>query len=347
METNLLEQGAEKHSRSFHSLSDKSMQESHKHADSRSTLRQGFTLVELLVVIAIIGVLIALLLPAVQAAREAARRSSCSNNLKQIGLGLHNYHDINQKFPPGCVNDYQASDHGNWGWAALILPFIEQENAYAQAGVTDLTLAAACDDATRVAVMQNTFEGFLCPSATNPATTTRDIDKLSGGNVYLAISNYVGNGGTWRLYSTPSVAAAAGRSVGTCNGVFWADSEVGFRDITDGTSNTIIVGERTWKIPNVTTAPRAGLLFGSAQSASNTYYGMADVLGVGETVINGSGYPQNSFSSNHPTVCLFALADGSVRTIPETIDHNPSTAEPDSTFEYLLDRHDGQTLDEF
>jgi len=109
-------------------------------------LKPGFTLVELLVVIAIIGILVGLLLPAVQAAREAARRMQCSNNLKQIGLSLHNYHDAHKRFPPGVVQQQAdpqfVPNAGNvnppiesWGWGAFLLPFMEQGNLYSQAGI--------------------------------------------------------------------------------------------------------------------------------------------------------------------------------------------------------------------
>src|SRR5687768_5426071 len=128
-------------------------------------LNRGFTLVELLVVIAIIGVLVALLLPAVQATREAARRSSCSNNLKQIGLGLHNYHDVILSFPSGYIDSPVASRE-QWGWAALMLPYIEQGPLHDKLGVSRGTLdqQLVVNGAVVVAAAESPLKVFMCPS---------------------------------------------------------------------------------------------------------------------------------------------------------------------------------------
>ncbi|QDS88137.1 hypothetical protein EC9_23240 [Rosistilla ulvae] len=321
----------------------------------RGETRLGFTLVELLVVIAIIGILVGLLLPAVQAAREAARRMQCSNNLKQLGLAAHNYHDTYQCLPSGMINHYTSADHANLAWGALILPFIEQQSLHDRLGVSQQPLAVALEDPTIVELTRQPLSAFLCPSVPAPEISDRDVDKISGGNIYMNVSTYVGNGGSWRLYSTKAAAASAGRNVGCVNGVFSANSRTKFRDILDGTSSTLMFGERIWKLPQVSTAlvvngtthPHAALVFGGAQSASNTYYGMADVLAVGETVINGTGYPRNSFSSQHPGTMLATLCDGSVRGISHTIEHLPSTSAIDSTFEELLDIADGRPVGEF
>lgn len=316
----------------------------------------GFTLIELLVVIAIIAILIALLLPAVQQAREAARRSSCKNNMKQIGIALHNYHDTFSTLPPGIVEFYDSADRGNWGWAAYILPSMEQSTIYNTLEISDISLAEALDNPAMVSIMKQPLAAFQCPSSPVPAETDRDINSLSGGpDVFLTISTYAGNGGSWRLYKTKASAAAAGRNEGCVNGVFWSNSSVQFRDITDGTTNTIMVGERTWELTKLGTPlsfkgrthPHAAHIYGTATAASNTYYGMADVLGVGESRINGSGYPRNSFSSSHTGGAHFVLCDGSVRFISENVDHLKSTSAIDSTFERLLDRADGDPIGEY
>tara|TARA_R110002111_G_scaffold228511_1_gene289923 strand:- start:3925 stop:4908 length:984 start_codon:yes stop_codon:yes gene_type:complete len=316
----------------------------------------GFTLIELLVVIAIIAILIALLLPAVQQAREAARRSSCKNNLKQIGIALHNYHDTFSRLPPGIVEFYDSGDRGNWGWAAYILPSMEQSTLYNNLEISEISLAEALDNPTMVSIMKQPLAAFQCPSTPVPEQTDRDINSLSGGpDVFLTISTYAGNGGSWRLYKSKAAAASASRNEGCVNGVFWSNSNVRFRDITDGTTNTIMVGERTWELTKLGTPlsfkgrthPHAAHIYGTATAASNTYYGMADVLGVGESHINGPGYPRNSFSSSHTGGAHFALCDGSVRFISENIDHLKSTSAIDSTYERLLDRADGDPIGEF
>ena len=156
-------------------------------------------------------------------------------------------------------------------------------------------------------------------------------------------------------YKNKASAATAGRNEGCVNGVFWSNSSVQFRDITDGTTNTILVGERTWELTKLGTPlsfkgrthPHAAHVYGTATAASNTYYGMADVLGVGESRINGSGYPRNSFSSSHTGGAHFVLCDGSVRFISENVDHLKSTSAIDSTFERLLDRADGDPIGEY
>jgi prepilin-type N-terminal cleavage/methylation domain-containing protein len=129
--------------------------------------RTGFTLIELLVVIAIIAILIALLLPAVQQAREAARRTQCKNNLKQLGLGLHNYHDVFGTLPPGWV-DQNNNRASNWGWAVYILPQIDQAALYATLDVGNGSLGLALEDVTKLAPMLNTYPAFRCPSDTAP-----------------------------------------------------------------------------------------------------------------------------------------------------------------------------------
>ena len=152
-------------------------------------LSRGFTLIELLVVIAIIAILIALLLPAVQQAREAARRTQCRNNLKQIGLALHNYHDTFRLFPPGVIRDGQNNSEA-WGWTVFILPFLEQANLYNQldpdtyrlrdllAGLNPTYPAPTAN----AAILQNPLSVFICPSDPNSgrAHERRERQRLEG-----------------------------------------------------------------------------------------------------------------------------------------------------------------------
>jgi type II secretory pathway pseudopilin PulG len=207
-------------------------------------------LVELLVVIAIIGVLVALLLPAVQQAREAARRMSCSNNLKNIGLALHNYHDIHGKFPIG--HQYQGHFDGDpmsaqggsgFGWATGLLPFIEQGNQFDQ---FDPAFPAGDSSVTRnLEVCQTPLKLFSCPSDTKP-------DQANEGAIpNAATSSYQGAGTSYNGWSDHTVNQSPARD--RFNGVFGRTNRqrmVGIRDITDGTTNTVMVAEVKWKMDN-------------------------------------------------------------------------------------------------
>lgn len=198
---------------------------------------RGFTLIELLVVIAIIAILIALLLPAVQQAREAARRTQCNNSLKQIGLALHNYHDSHKTFPPGWVDQNQAYV-SNWGWQAYLLPMLEKENLYKQLQVGASSLAITLDHAPSFQLMQTPLPFLRCASDSGPDINTGTplvSESLQGRAV--TTSNYVGvNGGaTW----------SEGEQL---SGSFGRNSRIRLRDYADGTSNTVVVGERAWAL---------------------------------------------------------------------------------------------------
>ena len=202
--------------------------------------RAGFTLVELLVVIAIIGLLIALLLPAVQAAREAARRNQCSNNLKQLGIGIQNYHDALQRFPPLATGPYPVSGsngHGQLSYLVLILPYIEQQPIYDQINWTgDVKGASTTFMQPWNAAYRpwfNEIPTLICPSdilcPTDQSNVFNGQKYLMGHNNYKAC---VGNTTSDNQWDT------------TTTGIFACDGTTSMSDVIDGTSHTLLVGER-------------------------------------------------------------------------------------------------------
>ncbi|MFM7152179.1 MAG: DUF1559 domain-containing protein, partial [Gemmataceae bacterium] len=197
---------------------------------------KGFTLIELLVVLAIIGVLLGLLLPAVQKVREAAAKIQCFNNLKQVGLALHSYHDVNGHFPPGYVSafDSAGNDTGpGWGWAAHILPQIEQDNLFRLIDFKQ-PIEAMVNTQPRTTIVKT----FLCPGDNSPQQAfpvgPRSINgQLLSTLCTVAPANYVGNYGI----GEPGVDG---------DGLFFRNSKVRIGDISDGTSSTLMAGERSF-----------------------------------------------------------------------------------------------------
>ncbi|MBL6910158.1 MAG: DUF1559 domain-containing protein, partial [Pirellulales bacterium] len=255
--------------------------------------RSGFTLIELLVVIAIIGVLVGLLLPAVQQAREAARRSSCSNNMKQIGLGIHTFADANpETFPVGWIGKFEEPElHGDegegWGFSTRLLPYIEQNNLY---NLIDFDQAVGSANAT---VRTTVISAFRCPSDTgsdsfNPgldggSNDEEDAPDVAAGPTQYTRTNYVGNFGSEHIAHDDGGGVSGpghdGDEASEGNGIFFAGLEgnknaVKFRDVRDGLSKTIAVGERDSRMGG-----SMWIGMGEGLCAS-----MSRVVGVGEHV---------------------------------------------------------------
>ncbi len=301
---------------------------------------RAFTLVELLVVIAIIGVLVGLLLPAVQSAREAARRMQCSNNLKQFGLAMHNYESTYKRFPQGFTRFH------SWGWAVRIMPFMEQDNLYnklaADSGNWGNLVAT---NATLLATLQTPLSVHRCPSDTGPVLNDRRL--LAGRQV--SMSNYAGvNGsllfqhlGVW--YDAESTPGNPSTYVGG-NGIIFMDSKITFRDIIDGTSNTLIVGERDYQFHN-------GTLWAGTTDVQGGYANRHFNLSTAGFTDRGrdhkiNGTNANAFGSRHPGGAQFAFADGSVHFLSQTLSvWDGTAATPWGVFDRLGARNDGLVVE--
>jgi prepilin-type N-terminal cleavage/methylation domain-containing protein/prepilin-type processing-associated H-X9-DG protein len=283
----------------------------------------GFTLIELLVVIAIIGVLIGLLLPAVQSARESARRTVCRNNLKQIGLALHNHIDAKKHLPPGYTSTIllDGDDGGpGWAWGAKILPYIEQSALHQ---LVDETVPI--EGIAAAALRTKIVPGFVCPSD-DRLEAVIDIPKIGGNQVIcqMASASYVGSAGTVR----PTCKICRDRF----DGVFGRNRTVEPRELMDGLSNTLAVGERATRWASATmwgVAPRSKLL--DRQHRGEYAAGPAYVLGTtfkdGFNIEEGDMTDHNmmqsyaeSFGSVHPGGAHFAFCDGGVRFVFDNID---------------------------
>lgn len=314
-------------------------------------LRRGFTLVELLVVIAIIGVLIALLLPAVQQAREAARRMQCANNLKQVGLALHTYHDVHSAFPAGYWRQtpYSISTFSGpgWGWGAAILPQIEQDARFEALGVTS---KFTDDTAATLAITQPLINSYRCPSA--PGGDVNDVMSTGSAATPHGLSTYKGVFGDRNTQASYTNADGCTLAQGSCvdggNGMFSANSSVKMRDVTDGTTNTVMVGEIAFGVNGAVNssgdkisylgAVWIGVTPSGARSNVATIQTLRGLLANGATsreyVINGTN--SRSFSSHHPGGAQFVLSDGSTRFFAETIDQ--------TMMNRISARDDGQVL---
>lgn len=320
---------------------------------------RAFTLIELLVVIAIIAILIALLLPAVQQAREAARRTACRNNQKQIGLALHNYHDIHRAFPPALI---QPPNGNGWSytWLAMLLPQLDKVNVYNQLNFdsptptgTDIpTFHCPSDAIPQLAARSDgcCTRPYCDPGPPPPGggTLLKGIeiicnwDSQGGGGIMApvdlndtvikAFSSYVGNyGGQWLSPVVPDRYS---------NGVFEVNRSVRIADVIDGTSNTFAAGERL----NFVSAVDQNLL-GTWEAVPYETFSGGGTIHLGRMVLGSAreGGPNTrtprSFNSNHEGGVFMLLADGSVRFVSESVDFD--------TWRNVAARNDQQVTGEF
>lgn len=329
---------------------------------TRSKPKNGFTLIELLVVIAIIAILIALLLPAVQQAREAARRSQCKNNLKQIGLALHNYHDTLGAFPPAWIDNRQGTERDAWGWGAQILPQLDQAALFNILKVGHGDPPSSDKNPTNLAAAQTVLTVFRCPSDVGPPTNAVDSFSTTGTANQdriddVSLSNYIVAMRSCAALSPFDVHQgdpATGWTPDNRNGGFYRNSSTRIRDITDGSSNTIAVTERLWAFssgPQMNTAVEAAYWIGCGRTRKDTR--AARSVGFApETPINGGTRSHTTASSNHIGGVHALFFDGSVRFLSQNIDHfiSPNGGESDecdSVVEYLIAIADGNVLSNF
>ena len=319
--------------------------------------RRGFTLVELLVVIAIIGILVALLLPAIQAAREAARRTQCVNNLKQIGLALQNYHDTHRNFPYGSFNLREVWPSTGSNWRALILPFMEQGTVHEQLSFAADTHFMAGGAAGANALLGNeVLRNLVLPAYRCPSTV---LDKVGGLNNVDAMNvTYVGNQGAARPIPglDPNLGTQdCGHGWSCNNGVLVANQVFGMQDVSDGTANTIMVAEQSGRVVLVNrTSNYYGGWYGSRHPRWVGHpSGCGDLWQTGtscvrfapnsqivQTGATEAMYRNNThWNSEHPGGINVVLVDGAIRFISNDIDF--------TNLKRLACRYDGEPLGNF
>jgi prepilin-type N-terminal cleavage/methylation domain-containing protein/prepilin-type processing-associated H-X9-DG protein len=285
--------------------------------------RTAFTLIELLVVIAIIAVLIGLLLPAVQKVREASNRSTCSNNLKQIVLASHSFHDVHKYFPTNSQDEggwnwsYQQNTR-SWSWLTRVLPYMEQENLFLQFNVDKNTLGQ------NQALLTIGLKVFYCPSdnasSLNPSDNRANLGKLAGSpSTSAAMSNYKGvTGDCWCWGNYQNKCSSTCNGLNTGDGMFAsrddiARNKVDLTGVPDGTSNTFFVGEDIPMLNAHCTWPYANGSLGTCAIPPNQNKpnGGSDIY---------QGWPDlYSFRSRHPQGLQFGFADGSVHFVSDKI----------------------------
>jgi prepilin-type N-terminal cleavage/methylation domain-containing protein len=284
---------------------------------------RGFTLVELLVVIAIIGVLVALLLPAVQQARESSRRTQCANNLKQMGLAIHSFHDAYNQVPYSRLDTYET-------WAVLLLPYIEQPALFSQWVMTKQYYDQVPE------VRETTLKVYVCPTRRSPPKKSLAGDVHQDGtrpHIPGGVGDYSGCAGTPTgtndYYEGGTFSGVFYTQLNAANGVFWykGPQRMRFSAVTDGISNTLFIGEKHVTVKGLN---MEGSIYNGDFSASFKKAGIGAPLARNP---NGSG---SNFGSWHPGVCQFVLGDGSVRPLRNEIDL--------TVLGYMAHRFDGNPI---
>ena len=327
-----------------------------------SRRRRAFTLIELLVVIAIIAILIGLLLPAVQKVREAAQRMSCENNLKQIGLGIHNYHDANNALPPDRIAMCWPT------WAVLILPYIEQQNVYNLWDVRKRYYEQNGPVGSAADPCPYNIPTYFCPARRGPGPVSVPMPKpadlaKNGGPRAGGLSDYANCGGTdgcngalvegtaWQT-SPPNVnldgLTTAIPPLGTlCLGFA---SQTNFQSISDGLSNTLLVGEKFIFPADLPGTGTDGSVYSSGNGEEHTFRRFVGNNGASPPLLrylvpttkdpgpdaNNKVWADKAFGGPHAGLCQFVFCDGSVHALPVTININ--------TLQLLGVRNDGQVI---
>ena len=286
---------------------------------------RGFTLLELLVVIAIITVLLTLCLPAIQKARADARLTQCQNNMKQLGLALHNYHDACKTFPPGWTQHHpQPGPQTRYGWATLILPFIDQAPLYKR-------LDFSTQRAEPIDQFQSRLAAYRCPN-----DATDDVNSQRGNFGTMNYSVNFGPVAPPRLIENGLAEFWPGQlpTPLKTNGLAYLNSKIGVRDILDGTSNTFLIGERS-------AIGSAAIWMGVRSNEFETDQ-VTDCAPGHE--INKS---EAGFSSRHVGGAHFLMCDGTVRFVNEQIPSGPGTMQQMPLYQRLSGRADGLTVSDF